>query len=90
MQHHLKLNPDPKAEGAQGQARQDFLIAFLAMQMRVKSGESVVTHSHKIEEKNDKETKKWEWSAEQMDINMGALCFLQTSDTQPPIGDHRT
>ena len=88
--YHLKKNPDAAAADARGEARQNFLLSFLAMQMRIKNGESVVTHSHRLEETNEKKTDTFEWSSEQMDINMGALCFLQTSDTRPPIGDHRT
>ena len=76
MQHHLKLNPDAEAEGAKGEKRKEFLHTFLAMQLRVKAGESFVKNSHSVAEINEKKTDTYEWSAEQMDTNLGAVFVL--------------
>ena len=76
MAHYLRQNPDEEASQARGDQKTFYLHSFLALQMRVKSGEAILNNSHTVDKLSEQSTKTHEWSKEQMDLRLGAPCFI--------------
>lgn len=93
MAHWLKDNPDQDVASARGEARKEYLMAFLVHQMRDKSTAKTLSNEHAFEtDLQKRHNDKW-MSQEQMDTTYGAMkaagwrtCGLMKTRPDPITG----
>ena len=72
MAHFLKQNPDETAQRSRGDAREGYLAAYLAYQMKERSAVKEISRTDSYENKKSKfEDVHW-WSADKMDTELGS------------------
>ena len=77
MTNYEKLHPDDELKQSRGGLRQQYLTHYLVHQLRDKAARSTITTSYTLDESSEKETKDFEWSAEQMDKKLGDSTLMK-------------
>ena len=79
MANFEKQNPDADLKNSRGELRQKYLLNYLVHQMRDADARKEMVTTNKFTVTSTTETKDFEWSTEQMDINLGVQHPLASS-----------